>query len=190
MKRVLRYVAGTTTFGLSFPIHAPFLPHSLVACVDADWGGCKESRRSTTGFVITVNEAPVFWRSKRQTVIALSSPESEYIALSSCAKELSWIRKLFWEVAHVTPWIDGTSFEGTEVLMDSTAAKSLAINDQVSARNKHIDLKVHHVREETSKGVIHLSHVNTLDQPADLLTKVMAPQTLRRMVQLLKLKRR
>lgn len=88
LKRFLRNVSGTLIFGLSFPRHRCFNPTELNSGVDADWGGCNETRRSTTGFDIAVNEAPTYWRSKQQTVISLSSAESEYIALYFCAKEL------------------------------------------------------------------------------------------------------
>jgi len=187
LKRILRYVAGTVEYGLHFRSGVEISPDSFVACVDADWGGCKDTRRSTTGFLIAVNGAPVYWRSKRQTVIALSSAESEYLALSSCAKEVSWLRKLFWEVTHVKPWHEGITFEGTSVLIDSTAALSLATNPHVSARNKHIDLKVHHVRELINCGIVVLCYVKSSEQPADLLTKVMCFVTLKHMVTLLRL---
>lgn len=113
-------------------------------------------------------------------MISLSSAESEYIALSSCAKEFSWIRKLFWEIAHASTWEDDNEFSGTSVLMESTAAKSLEVNPHVSARNKHIDLKMHHVRELIQRNIVRLSHVNSFEQPADSLTKIMSPQTLKK----------
>lgn len=71
--------------------------------------------------------------------------------------------------------------------MDSNAVQSLATNPHVSARNKHIDPKTHHVRELIQRNLICLSHVTSLEQPADLLTKIMSPQTLRQMVALLRL---
>ena len=70
---------------------------------------------------------------------------------------------------------------------DSTAAMSLAQNPQVSARNKHIDLKIHHVRDLIKRGVVILNYVMSENQPADLLTKIMNRRTLARMVHLLKL---
>ena len=61
-------------------------------------GGCIDTRSSTTGFFIVVNDTPIVWKSKKQTVTTLSSGEAEYIALSTCAKEVSCIRKQFWEL--------------------------------------------------------------------------------------------
>ena len=71
--------------------------------------------------------------------------------------------------------------------MDRTAAQSLASNPQISAKNKHIDFKIHHVRELIDLQVVFMSHVQSKNQPADLRTKIMSSQTLKKMVQLLHL---
>jgi len=186
LKRIMRYLIFTMQYGLHFP-SKEWTESSLGASVDADWGGCYETRKSTTGFLLTVNGAPIHWRSRRQTVVALSSAESEYIALSSCAKDVSWMRRIFWEIAHQEVWHDHISFQGTVMDADSPAAMSLAQNPQVSARNKHIDLKIHHVRDLIKRGVVILNYVMSENQPADLLTKIMNRRTLARMVHLLKL---
>ena len=120
-------------------------------------------------------------------MIALSSAESEYVALSECAKTVSWMRKLCWEVAHQEQWSEYIVFPSTGVAMDSTAAQALATNEQVSGRNKHIDLKVHHVKELIRNKVIHLFHVPSRSQPADILTKAVDRNTFRQMISLLHL---
>ena len=97
--RVMRYVSGTKNYSLFFPAR-PFTPMSIDASVDSNWGADLETRRSVTGFIITVNGSPIYWRSKRQTIVALSSGEAEYIALSAFAREASWLRKLFHEMTY------------------------------------------------------------------------------------------
>ena len=62
---------------------------------------------------------------------------------------------------------------GIELYMDSTAAISLATKDQVSERNKHVEIKVHHVRDLIRAGVIKLQHISTDHQPADVLKKIL-----------------
>ena len=187
LKRVLRYVAGTVTLGLWYRRSGPLSSTSLAAFADADWGGCKDTRRSTTGYIISINKAPILWKSRRQTVIALSSAESEYVALSECAKTLSWVRKLFWEIAHQRQWCESYSFPSTGIAMDSTAAQALATNEQVSGRNKHIDLKVHHVKEFLKNKIIHLFHVPSRNQLADILTKAVDRNTFLHIISLLSL---
>jgi len=185
LKRLLRYLAGSLSLGLHYPFTDSCTPSSLRAFADADWGGCLDSRKSTTGFVITVNDAPVHWRSKRQTLISLSSANSEYIALSSCGQVLTWIRRLFWEIANQKPWDDEVTFAATAVAVDSTAAGAIATDAQISARNKHIEIKTHHVREMIQNGLIELFYVPTKLQAADVLTKIVPAETLQRMIQLL-----
>ncbi len=94
-KRILRFVAGTVHYGLKLPYLVHLSPQSLEASVDADWGGCRETWKSTSGSIIGINKSPVVWKSRKQTIVATSSAESEYIALYDCVKQVSWIRKLF-----------------------------------------------------------------------------------------------
>ena len=72
-KRVLRYISGTLDHGIEFRLGSPLTPDSHGEYVDADWGGDHETRMLTTGFVITVNHTPVYFRSKRQQLVTLSS---------------------------------------------------------------------------------------------------------------------
>ena len=102
LKQVLRYLVGTKEMGLKYKIFSYLSDSSLCAYVDADWKGCKETRKSTTGYVICINNTPVLWKTKKQSIIALSSADAEYIAQSKCAKQLIWARKLFWEVINNT----------------------------------------------------------------------------------------
>lgn len=89
---VLRYIADTREQNIYFSSssRAP-----LTAYVDSDWAGCQESRRSTTGIIIAINEATVFSQSKLQTLIALSSAETGYIAASECGKLVVRLRRLY-----------------------------------------------------------------------------------------------
>ena len=104
LKRVLRYISGTQILGLHYVRLAPLDSSASIAAVDSDWGGCIESRRSTTWYRISIHRTHVFRRSKRQAVVTFSSGEVEYIALSMCAKDVTWIRKFFIEVYTQTPW--------------------------------------------------------------------------------------
>ena len=72
-------------------------------------------------------------------MIALSSADSEYIVLAECGKHITWSRKLYWEVASKEPCREEISFEGSTLHIDSTAAKLIATNKEISARGKHID---------------------------------------------------
>ena len=182
LKRVLRYLKGTVELGIKYKSSKKLTLLSLDAHVDADWAGCKETRKSTTGFIICINDAPIIWKTKKQSMIALSSAEAEYIALSECSKQISWLRKLFWEVFNKSAWNDDEKFNATNIKVDSTAAISMATNDQVSARNKHIELKIHHVRALLKNKLITLSYIPSKENAADLLTKVLDLPTMKHLL--------
>lgn len=96
--------------------------------------------------MIVLNHGPFQWKSSRQTVIALISAEAEYVALYTSVKQITWIWKMLCEIAHQEVWNDSFVVCSTPVYMDSTTAISLASQEQFSARNKHIEIKMHHVR--------------------------------------------
>lgn len=120
---------------------------STVAAVDADWGDDKDTWWSKTGYVILVNGSPVYCNTKQQNLIALSSGEAEYVAISACARDVSCIRKLFWEICHQQQWIEDNEFKAKVILVDSTAYFALASSPADSSRTKHIRMKNHHVQE-------------------------------------------
>ena len=188
LKRILRYIAGTTEHGLQYTRHST-TDTSLIAHVDANWGGCIETRHSTTGYIVSVNDGPVSCKSQKQSVIALSSAESEYVAISSCAKQITWLRRILWEVQEKRPFDadDSTGMPPTPVLSDSTTAIALARNEVVAARNKHIQIKVHHVKELWRRNIVSLHYVPSRMNISDLLTKPVPFKTLRQLVKMLRL---
>lgn len=113
----------------------------------SDFAGDQYTRKSTTGLVIRMNEAPISWKSKRQTITALSSAEAKYVALSTCAKEAVRIRRLIWEPIRFRQY-DGTAdMPITAILSGNTTAISMAPRDPISAKSKHIEIKYHHVKD-------------------------------------------
>lgn len=88
-KRICRYIAGTLNYGLQFPSRQIITQLSLRVSVDADWGGCKDSKRSISGFIFDINGTPILSRSKRRPLVALSSGEAWYISLCTFLKEVT-----------------------------------------------------------------------------------------------------
>jgi len=68
---------------------------AMIGYSDADWAGDANDRKSTSGYMFMVSGAPVNWRSKKQTCVALSKAEAEYVALSQTTQEVTWLRELF-----------------------------------------------------------------------------------------------
>nr|XP_051202059.1 uncharacterized mitochondrial protein AtMg00810-like [Lolium perenne] len=98
VKRILRYVCGTMGYGLS--LHAsPSTSTDLVAYSDADWAGCPDTRRSTSGYCVYLGSSLVSWSSKRQPTMSRSSAEAEYRAVANAVAECTWLRQLLSELS-------------------------------------------------------------------------------------------
>ncbi len=109
-----------------------------------------------------MSSAPTSWRSKKQTSVALSAAEAEYIALSGVTQEAMWLRQLISELNHL---------EVTVIYEDNQSAISMSQNAQFHGRAKHIDIQHHFVREQVSAGTIELKYCPSGLMVADMLTK-------------------
>ncbi|XP_019423035.1 PREDICTED: uncharacterized protein LOC109332506 [Lupinus angustifolius] len=99
VQRVLRYLRRTLGLGIMFPSKQNInCKLELLGFSDADWCSDKSDRKSTTGYLFKLGEAPISWCSKKQDVVALSSCESEYIAASMCARQAAWMSTLMEEL--------------------------------------------------------------------------------------------
>ena len=162
VKRILRYVKGTLGHGLYFapqrqPVH-------LSAYSDADWAGCPDSRRSTSGYLVYLGSNLISWCSKKQPTIARSSAESEYRSLAHACAETTWLGYLLYEL--------GARVQFPILLhCDNLSATYMASNPVFHARTKHIELDYHYVREKVALGSHRVCFIPSIDQPADLLTK-------------------
>ncbi|XP_057249768.1 secreted RxLR effector protein 161-like [Beta vulgaris subsp. vulgaris] len=97
VKRILRYVAGTTDFGIWYSKLSDF---KLFGFTDSDWAGCIDDRKSTSGYVFTLGSGVISWSSKKQETVALSSTEAEYTAITSAACQAIWLRRLLADLSH------------------------------------------------------------------------------------------
>ena len=137
---------------------------ALSGWVDADWAGCLDTRRSTTGYVFKLGDSPIAWSSKRQQTVANSTVEAEYVAVGEASREAIWLRGLLKEIG-LEQGI------GTPIWCDSQGAIKLSGNPSTHQRTKHIDIKHHAIRELVASHIIQLRYVSTSNQLADMLTK-------------------
>ena len=162
IKHILRYLVGTTKYGLLYSRNT-----SQIDCVgysDADWGGDLDDRKSTSGYIFQIAGGPVSWRSRKQSCVALSTSEAEYIALTSAAQEGIWLRQLISEILK-KPMKPVTIYE------DNQSTICLARNPQFHGRSKHISIKFHFIRDNVKEGVIQMQYCKTENMTADILTK-------------------
>ena len=163
LKRVLRYIAGTIDFGITYTRTGTAAV--LEAYSDSDYGGCFQTGRSTSGIVVKYAGGAISWMSQRQTSVATSTTEAEIVAASEAAKEAVWLRRLFKEIAR----LDATP----TVFVDNAAAVKLSHNPEFHRRTKHISLRHFYIRERVVDKELEVQQISTENQVADLLTKVL-----------------
>lgn len=158
-KRVLRYLKGTSDYGLVY--ERTGLP--LFGVVDADWGGNSIDRRSYSGFAFILAGAPISWEARKQRTIALSSTEAEYMAISEATKEAMYLRDILNSIS--------VNCECVVLFNDNQSAIKLAQSKNYHSRTKHIDIRHHFIRDKCEEGLIKLKYLCTERMPADVLTK-------------------
>ena len=161
VKRILRYIRGTLDLGLSLQASSSL---DMTAYSDADWAGCPDTRRSTSGYCVYLGPSLISWSSKRLPVVSRSSAEAEYRAVANVVAECSWLRQLLHEL--LSP-VD----KATIVSCDNVSAVYLSANPVHHRRTKHIEIDIHFVREQVALGHIRVLHVPTSQQFADIMTK-------------------
>ena len=177
VKRIIRYLSGTTTQGL---ILTPSSNYSVDCYVDADFAGLYGyeddqnpiSAKSRTGYVLLLADCPLLWVSKMQTMVASSTMEAEYIALSQSMRDLIPIRRLAKLACDII--LGENKYEGrmfSKVFEDNNGALQLARAPRMTPRTKHYGIKYHFFREYVSRGDIKLFKVDTQNQLADIFTK-------------------
>ena len=165
VKRVMRYLRGTSEYG----VHYTSGNTDLHGYVDSDYAGDTVDRKSMSGYLIKLGSATCLWGSKKQTAVALSTCESEYYAMTLAAQEIMWMRRVLNEA--------GLKMDrDTPLRSDNKAAIEWAIGERCpSSRAKHIDVRVHFIRELVEKSGLKVTYVSTEENDADMLTKPLGP---------------
>jgi hypothetical protein len=185
LKHIGRYLLLTKDKGM---ILQPEANHQLNAYVDADFAGrwhkeyahLRDSVLSRTGFILQYCGCPIVWSSKLQTEIALSTTEAEYLALSSCMREIIPMRTLIEEIARYgcinDLAVNGTKaftrdLQTTKVFEDNQSCLINANSDHTKARTKHIAIKYHHFKDHIRRGTVEVIRVESAENHADIFTK-------------------
>jgi len=161
--KIFRYLKGNKNYGLKFIKENNTNNLNLKAYVDADLGGDKDTRRSTTGYVLTVNGTPTTWYSKLQHCVSTSTAESEYYGIHECAQQCLWYRNVFKEL--------NLGNECITINSDNQAAIYNGENETINPKSKHIDLRYHSIREMIKNKQIKLQHIKSNENLADGFTK-------------------
>ncbi|GJW17755.1 ribonuclease H-like domain-containing protein [Tanacetum coccineum] len=161
MKRVLRYLRGTTNLGLQLFWSTT---SQLIAYSVADWAGCPATRWSTSGYYVFLGDNLLTWSSKRQDTLSCSSSEAEYLEVVNDVADTSWICNLLRK-------LHTSFFTSTLVYCDNVSAVYMSANPVQHQRTKHIEIDIHFVRDKVAAGHVQVLHVPSRFQDADIFIK-------------------
>lgn len=161
VKRVMRYLQGTKNLKICYVMEDSM---DITGYCDADWASDTNDRRSCTGYTFIFQNACISWNSCKQQTVALSTAEAEYMAMASATQEALWLRQLQAEL--------GQGFNSALLIYsDNQSAIRLATTDCYKPKTKHIDIRLHFIRESIVNSKVKFLFVNGCNMVADNLTK-------------------
>jgi hypothetical protein len=160
-KHVMWYLKGTIDCGLSYDGDHDF---TLSGYTDAGWAGSVSDRKNTSGCCFSLGLAMISWKSRKKSIIALSTVEAEYIATCSASCEAIWFRKLLTSLFDL-------EMEATTILCDNQSCIKITENPIFHDRSKHIEIRYHYIRDMVQRGALNLQYISTDEQVVDVLTK-------------------
>ncbi|GJV90591.1 putative ribonuclease H-like domain-containing protein [Tanacetum coccineum] len=160
VKRIFRYLKHQPKLGLWYPRDSPF---ELEAFSDSDYGGASLDRKSTTGGCQFLGRRLISWQCKKQTIVANSTTEAEYVAAANCCGQVLWIQNQMMDY--------GFNFMNTKIHIDNESTICIVKNPVYHSRTKHIEIRHHFIRDCYEKRLIDVVKIHTDNNVADLLTK-------------------
>lgn len=155
VKRIMKYISGTLDFGLWYPRHNDF---TLTTYIDADWAGCPDDRKSTSGGALFLGGRLVAWHSKKQNSVSL------YIAATTSCTQVLWMIQTLQVV-----YLD--VLKPVSIFCDNSSAIDISKNPVQHSRTKHIDIQYHFLRERVFANDVTLQYVSSTNQVVDIFTK-------------------
>ncbi|GJY96845.1 hypothetical protein Tco_0513755 [Tanacetum coccineum] len=160
VKRIFRYLKGKPKLGLWYPRVSLF---DLESYSDSDYAGANLDRKSTTGGCQFLGRRLISWQCKKQTIVATSTTEAEYVAAASCCGQVLWIQNQMLDY--------GFNFMNTKIYIDNESTICIVKNPVYHSKTKHIAIRHHFIRDAYEKKLIQVLKIHTDDNVADLLTK-------------------
>ena len=162
-KNAYRFLKGTMFYELKFTRSEVEL--TLTGHCDSDWGASSDRKSiSGHGFFLNTKGPSISWRSSKQRIVALSSCEAEYVAITDAMKEGNYLRQLLADMT-------GSKRKTVQLHVDNQGAIAIAKNPVHHKRTKHIDIRYHFIRFEIANGIVNLTYIPSDQNIADMFTK-------------------
>ncbi|GJU18899.1 retrovirus-related pol polyprotein from transposon TNT 1-94 [Tanacetum coccineum] len=160
VKRIFRYIKGTMHLGLWYPKGSGI---ETIVYADSDHAGDYVDRKSTSGVCTFMGCCLTSWFSKKQTALAISTTEAEYVSAGKACQQALWMKQALIDY--------GIRLDNIPIMCDNKGAIDLSKNPVQHSRTKHIEIRHHFLRDNVQKGNISLEKVSSEDNIADILTK-------------------
>ncbi|GJU92271.1 hypothetical protein Tco_1304694 [Tanacetum coccineum] len=160
VKRIFRYIKGTTHLGLWHPKGTRI---ETIVYADSDHAGDYVDRKSTSGVCTFMGCCLTSWFSKKQTALAISTTEVEYVSVKKASQQALWMKQALIDY--------DIKLDDIPVLCDNKGAIDLSKNPVLHSRTKHIEIRYHFLRDNIQKGNISIEKVSSKDNIANILTK-------------------
>ncbi|GJR62944.1 putative ribonuclease H-like domain-containing protein [Tanacetum coccineum] len=160
VKRIFRYLKGQPKLGLWYPMDSPF---DLEAFSDSDYARASLDRKSITGGCQFLGKRLISWQCKKQTIVANSTTEAEYVVAANCCRQVLWIQNQMLDY--------GFNFMNTKIHIDNESTICIVKNPVFHSKTKHIEIRHHFIRDSYEKKLIQVIKIHTDHNVADLLTK-------------------
>jgi transposase InsO family protein len=164
LKHLLRYIRGTTDLMLVFGLS----DDGLVGHSDSDYAADRDDSKSTSAYVYQLFGGPISWKSQKQSVVATSTTEAEYIGLSNASREALYLIQLLHDFR-----VDPNLYDPALLYGDNQASLALSKNPMFHDKAKHIRVHYHLIRDLVDTNKIQLQYKGTSDMLADSLTKAL-----------------
>ncbi|GJY83578.1 putative ribonuclease H-like domain-containing protein [Tanacetum coccineum] len=136
---------------------------SVIKRIFSDYARANLDRKSTTGGCQFLGRRLISWQCKKQTIVATSTTEAEYVAAASCCGQVLWIQNQMLDY--------GFNFMNTKIYIDNESTICIVKNPVYHSKTKHIAIRHHFIRDAYEKKLIQVLKIHTDDNVADLLTK-------------------
>jgi len=161
LKWIFQYIKSIVDFGLFYEYFNSF---DLMSYNDSDWAGDMDDRNSTTGFVFFIEDIIFTCSSKKQSMVILSTCETEYVAIKACICHSIWLIRLLKKL-----WMPQE--KSTKIYVDNSSVNALTKNPVFHDRSKHFDTRFHYLRDFITNKEVEVKYVKTQYQVANIFTK-------------------
>ena len=143
----------------------------IIGYSDSDFAGCRDSMKSTPGYIYLLAGGAISWKSVNQSIVASSTMTAEFVACSEASNHGIWLRNFVTGLRIM----DGIK-RPLKLFYDNKSAVLYSHNNRSSAKSKFIDIKFLVVKERVQSGLKSINHIGTNSMIADQLTKGLPPK--------------